>query len=160
MSNLPRPVSWILRTTLILVIIFVAYNLFKDRNTVKIDQSSAPSSEEIIKKVDADLKSERNGVFSGSGPYQVTGEVSIVTVDGKKLLKFSDNFSSSAGPDLQVYLSKNDSANGLGEFISLNALKNLQGAQVYSVPDDVDNYASVIIWCRGFNVAFGSADLN
>lgn len=162
MPKLPKGASWILRGLLAATIIFVAYNLVKDRNIDKVDQSNAPSVQQISSATSEPTGSSViAGDFSGIAGHTVSGKAEIVELEGKKVLKFNDEFSSQSGPDLEVYLSKNRVASGeeLGEFVSLKSLKELKGAQVYAVPDDVSEYQSVVVWCRAFSVGFGAADL-
>ena len=74
---------------------------------------------------------------------------------------FDDDFVSSNGPDLLIYLSENDVESGepLGEFVSLGDLQQTAGGQVYVLPDNIQDFQSVVIWCRAFGQLFGAADL-
>jgi hypothetical protein len=76
-----------------------------------------------------------------------------------------EDFRTENGPDLLVYLSS-ASADAEGteyteDFVDLGALKGNIGNQNYLVPDGtkLSKYQSVVIWCRRFKVAFGSAPL-
>ena len=44
-------------------------------------------------------------------------------------------------------------------FEDLGGLKGNKGMQQYDVPAGLDRYATVVIWCRAFTIAFGKADL-
>jgi hypothetical protein len=71
-------------------------------------------------------------------------------------------FETDAGPDLRLYVSTRDPANGeLGDFRDLGALKGNVGNQQYSLSRDVnlERYSTVVVWCRAFSVAFTSAPL-
>lgn len=74
-----------------------------------------------------------------------------------------ENFNAKPGPDLFVYLSKdqglNSTRSGPGEFVSLGVLKSTQGPQVYALPENYDEFNSVLIWCRAFSILFSAADL-
>jgi hypothetical protein len=98
------------------------------------------------------------GNFSGINNYQVQGTAKIFDNNGVKELRF-ENFSASNGPDLRVYLSKDQSASS---FISLGKLKSVSGNQNYSIPGNPDfkEYRYVHIWCEQFTVRFGTAILN
>jgi len=98
------------------------------------------------------------GNFSGSNNYQVQGTAKIFDSSGVKELRF-ENFSSSNGPDLRVYLSKDLSASS---FISLGKLKSTSGNQNYLIPGNPDfkEFRYVLIWCEQFTVRFGSAIVN
>lgn len=124
----------------------------------ELPEPTPPAQEEIPEAISS---GPRAGAFSGNNGYSVSGEATIVDVDGQKVLAFGDNFSSSSGPDLEVYLSKNNvqAGEGLGEFVSLSGLQANNGKQVYSVPDNIDEFQSVVIWCRAFSAQFGAADL-
>jgi len=97
------------------------------------------------------------GVFSGTSSYQVTGSVKYIEANGAKTLRF-ENFISSNGPDLKVYLAKDVNA---VNFISLGVLKSTSGNQNYNVTGmpDISQYKYALIWCQQFGVLFGSAQL-
>ncbi len=80
---------------------------------------------------------------------------------GKRKLTLSD-FETDPGPDLRVYVTTSDPANGdLGDFRDLGALKGNVGNQQYDLSRGVDlkRYSTVVVWCRAFSVAFTSAPL-
>ncbi len=97
------------------------------------------------------------GVFSGTSSYKVTGSVKFIEANGVKTLRF-ENFVSSNGPDLKVYLAKDINA---VNFISLGVLKSTSGNQNYNVSGmpDISQYRYALIWCQQFGVLFGSAQL-
>jgi len=47
------------------------------------------------------------------------------------------------------------------DYISLAPIKSFKGSQRYEIPEGVnlENYASVAVWCEDFNVTFGYAKL-
>lgn len=152
---------------------FVGRNFWLDRNTVNIEQANAPSFEDVVQTQqeqvdpneqnaaeDSNVATSLTGEFSGSAPYDVSGSMSIVEVDGEQVLVFDESFRSSNGPDLLVYLSENAVQSGepLGEFVSLQELKSTSGGQTYSLPENIDDFQSVVIWCRAFAAQFGAAD--
>ncbi|MDH4144722.1 MAG: DM13 domain-containing protein [Acidimicrobiia bacterium] len=97
-----------------------------------------------------------SGTFSGVSRYEITGEA-LVLNNGtdQRFLRF-ENFESSNGPDLKVYLRAED-----GSFVSLGELKGNIGSQNYEIAPDVDLsvFSTVQIWCERFGVEFGSAEL-
>jgi len=102
-----------------------------------------------------------SGIFVGVGDgiHDVQGDVYTIPLeDGSNVLRL-ENFQSTNGPDLFVYLSTDENAS---EFINLGALKANNGNQNYKIPDDVDltKYDNVLIWCKSFSVLFGSAILS
>ena len=98
--------------------------------------------------------------------YLIKGEWSIETVDGKPQITFSEDFKTKGGPDLKVYLSKKliselDSTTVATQSERIAVLKSNQGAQTYSLPDDISlaDYRSVVIHCEAFSVLWGGFDL-
>jgi electron transfer DM13 len=69
-----------------------------------------------------------------------------------------ENFKSTNGPDLHVYLATDEKAS---DYVILGKLKANIGNQNYEIPDGVDlaKYHEVLIWCKQFSVLFGSAEL-
>jgi hypothetical protein len=107
-----------------------------------------------------------SGGFSSRGRYSVEGSATTYALeDGSRILRLED-FTSTNGPDLLVYLTSADAADSDGElgadFIDLGLLTGNVGNQNYVIPDDVDleRYDTVVIWCRRFTVGFGAADLS
>ncbi len=95
----------------------------------------------------------------GDGIHDAQGDVYTIPLeDGSNVLRL-ENFQSTNGPDLFVYLATDDKAS---EFINLGDLKANKGNQNYEIPDDVDleKYNKVLIWCKSFSVLFGSAELS
>ena len=101
------------------------------------------------------------GTFTGVGDgiHDAQGDAYTIPLeDGSNVLRL-ENFQSTNGPDLFVYLSTDENAS---EFINLGALKANNGNQNYEIPDDtdLDKYNKVLIWCKSFSVLFGSAELS
>ena len=91
--------------------------------------------------------------------HNVEGTVTHVTHDdGTQVLQFGDNFKSTPGPDIYVYLATDDRAS---DFVSLGKIQHNDGAQAYEIPvgTDLSKYDKVLIWCQAFGVLFGTADL-
>jgi hypothetical protein len=81
------------------------------------------------------------------------------------LLRLTE-FVTSNGPDVRVYLiaaadATDDATVKQAGFVELGKLKGNQGDQNYDIPADLDldKYRAVTIWCRRFNVNFGTAPL-
>lgn len=95
-----------------------------------------------------------------------TGTALVIELeDGSRILRFED-LDVDNGPDLRVILStselvEDDSAYDDGDFLDLGVLKGNVGNQNYEIPNDIDidDYATVAIWCRRFNVTFNAAPL-
>jgi hypothetical protein len=123
--------------------------------------SCGPEDETPMQTVNDDFDTTdatllREGTWMGSGSYNVSGKAEIYENDGKLTL-YLDNFSSSSGPDLKVYLSTNTSASS---FINLGKLKSTNGMQTYDIPagTDVANFKFALIWCERFSVLFGKSE--
>ncbi len=119
----------------------------------------------------APLKSREPEALSAGNFHGVAHEtMGTATVyrlaDGKRVLRFT-SFTTSNGPDVQVYLGKasdasdNETVTKAG-FFHVGALKGTEGDQNYELPDDLnlDEYHSVTIWCRRFGVNFATAPLS
>ena len=82
--------------------------------------------------------------------------------DGRRFLRF-ENFRTSNGPDVRVYLSA-AAAGGPGDrfdddYVELGHLKGNIGSQNYRIPAGLDlgRFRSAVVWCQRFSVAFGAA---
>lgn len=104
-----------------------------------------------------------------SHEHQTTGTVRILELaDGSRVLRL-ENFDTSNGPDLEVWLSAAPVIAGQagwfladdGDYVSLGKLKGNKGDQNYVIPPDVDlsRFSSASIWCVRFSVSFGAAEL-
>lgn len=119
-----------------------------------------PSDMQSTLMHDAMGKTLPSGTFvvQKDGIHDVTGTAKIVQdKSGAKFLRF-ENFHSTNGPDLYVYLATDDKAS---DYVTLEKLKGNIGDQNYQIPDNVDlaKYNKVLIWCKQFSVLFGSASL-
>jgi len=103
---------------------------------------------------------ELSGTFvDGDWLHKTQGTATIITLDdGSSVLRLED-FKTTNGPDLYVYLATDDRAS---EFVELGTLKANNGNQNYEIPDGIDfsKYDKVLIWCKAFSVLFGNAELN
>ncbi|GAA5037012.1 hypothetical protein GCM10011506_32880 [Marivirga lumbricoides] len=102
----------------------------------------------------------RSGVFVGKNSYSVEGSCELTDVGGKVELRFNDDFRTSSGPGLYVYLS--NSSTGVAGGASLGELKANTGVQTYQAPENItlNTYQFVHIYCQPFGVLFGTATLN
>lgn len=98
----------------------------------------------------------------GSLAHQSRGRAAVVELPGGKRKLTLGDFETDPGPDLRVYVTTSDPANGdLGDFRDLGALKGNVGNQQYDLSRGIDlrRYSTVVVWCRAFSVAFTSAPL-
>ena len=95
-----------------------------------------------------------DAVHNGKGP------VRIIELGGQRFVRFEDVAITNA-PDIHVYLSR-ESGGEWSESASLylGALKATNGSFNYEVPAGMtlDDYKSVVVWCRAFGVLITWAD--
>ncbi len=116
---------------------------------------SAPITLEIF-------AASREGTFRAAPntSYTVKGKAILEQVSGGGLqLRFDEDFQSSNGPDLNVYLSSESGINA--NSLLLGQLMNTRGTQTYTLPPfvEMNDFDHVVIHCLPFNVTFGSAPL-
>ena len=100
------------------------------------------------------------GTFVGvnDGIHNAEGQAKVIKLgDDSNFLRLED-FRSTNGPDLYVYLSTDK---GYSDFVNLGRLKGNIGDQNYKIPEgtDLSKYDTALIWCQAFSVLFGSAEL-
>ncbi len=111
----------------------------------------------LNEQVDTAAVVKLQGTFMGIGSERVTGQAKIYLQKDKYYLTL-ENFSTTNGPDLKVYLSQQAEPNN---FIKLGDLKSTNGNQVYDITGmpDFTKYKYVLIHCERFNHLYGSAQL-
>ena len=125
--------------------------------------SSAAAEPELVPGVIA------KGKFI-SHEHDTTGTAKILELpDGDRVLRL-ENFETSNGPDLKVWLAAAPVIPGTDgwfvfdddEHVDLGPLKGNIGNQNYKIPAkvDLDQLSSVSIWCDRFSVSFGAAELS
>jgi hypothetical protein len=105
------------------------------------------------------------GKFKGIA-HETKGMAAVYQVGGKRILRLTD-FETSNGPDVHVLLvanadpKDNDTVKKAG-FLDLGSIKGNQGDQNYDLPAEADlaRYRAVTIWCKRFQVNFGTAPLS
>lgn len=97
-------------------------------------------------------------LYSGTwekGPYgnNINGKAEIYEKNGVYTLVFSSDFTVSNGPDLYVYVSKEQRPIN---FISLGKLKSVNGGQVYTFSNmpDISAYKYAVVHCQQYNHLF------
>ena len=100
------------------------------------------------------------GVFVGvdDGIHNAEGITRTIPLDDSSQVLRLEDFKSTNGPDLFVYLSVDKDAT---DFVNLGELKANKGNQNYEIPSgtDLEKYNKVLIWCKSFSTLFGSAEL-
>jgi len=119
---------------------------------------TATSSDQLNEQVGSSATPVTSAMaFTSANSYTVTGNVRVYQKDGKLILAL-ENFNSTNGPDLRVYLSKEMQP---VNFIELGRLKSVQGNQLYDIPGtpDFGMYKFAVIHCQQFNRVFGYATI-
>jgi len=125
---------------------------------VTIDEPIPTAAAESAMTMDEMKKSFGQFVGAGDGIHDAKGDAFVLSLDdGSRYLRF-ENFKSTNGPDLFVYLATDDKAS---DFVDLGRLKANNGNQNYEILEGVDlsKYNKVLIWCKAFSILFGSAEL-
>jgi hypothetical protein len=105
-----------------------------------------------------------SGQFRGYA-HPTEGTATIYDLGDRRILRLTD-FKTSNGPDVHVYLVAapdvtDDATVAKAGFVELGMLKGNIGDQNYEVPEsvDLDKYRAATIWCKRFQVNFGTAPL-
>ena len=130
-------------------------------------ESTPPTNNPVVSASTTPLPSPSvetisQGTFTGFDKlHQASGTARIILVDGKRYLRFDEDFKTTNGPDLYVYLGKGNTTIQYDEDTNLGRLKGNEGSQNYEIPDslNLDSYSDVWVWCRAFSVPFGKAVL-
>ncbi len=90
--------------------------------------------------------------------HHAKGVANLLKINSAYYIRFEDDFEITNGPDLVVYLGKD---NHYDPAAKIAGLKGNIGSQNYEIPSviDVSQYDEVWIWCRSFSVPFGAASL-
>jgi hypothetical protein len=121
---------------------------------------SATVNEPLPTTTSVPVQKQLSGIFMGvhDGFHNAEGNVKVVSLtDGSKILRL-ENFKSTNGPNVHVYLSTDKHAT---DYVDLGKLKANNGNQNYDIPSgtDITKHNMVLIWCKDFSVLFGSAVL-
>ena len=107
-------------------------------------------------QMDSMMESKMDSMLSGSEGHHASGKVSFgMGMNNKHVLTLSD-IKVDKVPDGYVYLTKNaDRMHG----VELGMLKQFSGTVSFDLPAGVnpDDYDSVVIWCKKYNVEIGRA---
>jgi hypothetical protein len=142
------------------VFLFEPWALFQD-STVD-ERRPAPAS-----SVDTEVRELAPAAAFVAQEHPTSGTASILgTPDGGRTLRL-EGFSTTNGPDLHVWLSAETAGGNWFKYrnarhIELGELKANNGNQNYEIPAaaELDGIHSVVIWCKRFSVAFGSAPIS
>jgi hypothetical protein len=120
------------------------------------DRPAPPSGPRSKPQAPAAPRAVAAGRFT-SAAHETGGTATLIDrPDGRRVLTLT-GFATDPGPDLRVYLVPGDGHSVSGAR-DLGRLRGNRGDQEYAVPAAAPTGA-VVIWCRAFSVAFGSARL-
>jgi len=133
---------------LLLVLGFLALtSCKKEASEIPLSEMSASAARLVV-----------SGTFQ-NGPYgRVSGQGQIWKTAADQYEIVLDNFQTTNGPDLFVYLSKEPMP---VNFIDAGKLKSTNGRQIYPISGSPDftQYKYIVIHCKAFNHLFGFAPL-
>ena len=112
------------------------------------------STEDLMEMAPENATLKYSGNFI-QGPYgnNVNGKAEIYEKNGIFTLVFNDSFTINNGPDLYVYVSKEQQPT---QFISLGRLKSVNGGQTYTFTSAInfDDYKYAVVHCQQYNHPF------
>jgi hypothetical protein len=144
-----------MKNTLIILSIFFFAACQNTASTVAPDDTTVKNDGSTINVTGLTLIVEGN--FMSANNYTVSGKVKIYEdKDKKRQLNFED-FKTTSGPDLKIYLAEDLAAKNFVEIS--NDVKN--GSKAYSLDNKINigEKKQVLIWCKQFSRLFGSAEL-
>jgi hypothetical protein len=100
-----------------------------------------------------------DGAFTGAA-HPTSGRAGVIEAEGGGRTLTLTDFETDPGPDLYVYIVPGRNAGSVDGGTRIARLKGNRGDQQYDLPRGLAVEGStVVIWCRAFSVAFGTASL-
>jgi len=97
---------------------------------------------------------------------RLKGSYKVVQENGQTIIRFSDNFRTTNGPDLKVFLSPQNVNSVSGQTatngaVLLGLIKSTKGTQDSVFPANVNiaDFNSVLIHCEAFSVLWGGGNI-
>ncbi len=150
---------------LLLVVALIAFEpwaLFQDST---VDEALPQPGASALADSTPALKELASGEFV-TQEHETSGTARILRLNRDAYVVRLEGFSTTNGPDLHVWLSEETAGGNWFKYrnarsIELGALRANNGNQNYEVPAaaDLAGIRSVVIWCKRFSVAFGSAPI-
>jgi len=148
-----------------IIVTLIGGGLFAIKNITQkaetIDQGNAPAGVATGTESPDTMPLKQGKFIDADGFHKGSGTAQIIRTGQGNIVKFSSDFTVTNGPDLFVYFSKTADENNKdpGDFVSLGKLQKTSGEQTYKLPDNIEGYKSVVIWCRAFKTTFSLAPL-
>lgn len=157
------PIAWYLASPLFIDEVvdeelpFETSNEVIENEVVLEDNEGEEQTDKVGESSNVEIVSSFTGEFNGADKvHKVKGSAKVLESGDQSFLRFED-FESTNGPDLYVYLATDTTAQ---DFVSLGTLKGNVGNQNYELDGvDLEKYDNVLIWCQRFGVLFGHAEL-
>jgi len=119
--------------------------------------ASSPASSSPVPAAPEGPVEVASGDFTNQA-HDTSGRATLIEQpNGDRVLTLT-RFKTDPGPDVRVYLVP-DPGGSIKDAVDLGGLKGNKGNQQYDVPAGAETGA-VVIWCRAFTVAFGTAALS
>ncbi|HCU71119.1 MAG TPA: hypothetical protein DIC35_05220 [Candidatus Moranbacteria bacterium] len=157
------------KTAIVIIVLAVAAFLYWTVSPLFVDKQVEEKIEDLVSDGKMQEPSGLNqgqekidivsaGQFTGLANHEAQGTARIIKVDEKYFIRFEEDFRSSNGPDVHVYLGRNGNYDPQTD---LGLIKGNIGSQNYDIPGSINigDYNEVWIWCRAFSVPFGKAEL-
>jgi hypothetical protein len=121
-------------------------------------------SSAVMAKPSSEMMTTKSGGKFQSVEHPTTGNVQFMTdAKQRQLLVLDPGFKTDPGPDLYVILHRaaKPQTYNAKDYVILGRLQKVSGKQQYVIPSTIklNEYQSVVIWCRQFNATFGYAPL-
>lgn len=104
--------------------------------------------------------------FSSWGSDSVEGEWRIIEKEGKHFIQLLDNFDAKEGPDVKIFLSKQnqtaitgDNASNNAVFISL--VDTFEGSSEYEIPANInlEDFKTLVFHCEAYSKLWGTGQI-
>ena len=156
-----KSISWTSSNTTVARISTTGFvNFLTDGNTTITATVESVNSMQLQLTV-MDMSTMLTGSFSPVGGHNVSGDVSLVQSGSDLILSLKSNFSSQSGPDLYITLATDASSYSSSDYTVQSIASSLSGARSYTIPNKtISDFKYVHVWCKPFNIVFGSAQLN
>lgn len=143
----------------IICISALLFSLFAcQKETIEEEVSATTGSMTTTTIIPQDATLILQGTFTSSNSYTTSGSVKVYEDKSKKRSLVFENFKTNNGPDLKIYMAED---NVVTNFVQITDKVNTNGSYSLSIPDNVDlkKQKTVVIWCKAFSRAFGTASL-
>lgn len=133
--------------------------------TASPTETSANSSPDTVEEESTSMVISQGNFIQVDADHPTQGMAKIVEVEGQQYLEFNNDFSTVDGPDVLVVFHRDRAVPVKieeADYVTLETLQTTTGEQRYLIPDTInpEDFGSVAVWCRRFNVTFGYVDLS